>query len=146
MEWHGAPAAGVSARSERVRCSSRRWRCWRQVADGLRMAAAATPSCQQQHHHGRAALHALPTRPPSSAPPNAAPHAPPCAHAAAPPAPQTFIKTVNYQHLMPTRYTLEVDLKGVVTPDCVDNTTKKVEANKEAKALLEDKFKSGKNR
>lgn len=47
---------------------------------------------------------------------------------------------------MPTRYTLEVDLKAVVTPDCADNGTKKVEANKEAKALLEDKFKSGKNR
>ena len=59
---------------------------------------------------------------------------------------QTFIKLVNYQHIMPTRYTLEVELKGVVTPDCVDNSTKKVEANKEVKALLEDKFKSGKNR
>ena len=59
---------------------------------------------------------------------------------------QTFIKLVNYQHIMPTRYTLEVELKGVVSPDCVDNSTKKVEANKEVKALLEDKFKSGKNR
>ncbi|PRW05844.1 60S ribosomal L27-3-like [Chlorella sorokiniana] len=59
---------------------------------------------------------------------------------------KTFIKTVNYQHMMPTRYTLEVDLKGVVTTDCIDNSTKKVEANKEAKALLEEKFKSGKNR
>ncbi|KAL4445381.1 hypothetical protein ABPG77_011206 [Micractinium sp. CCAP 211/92] len=59
---------------------------------------------------------------------------------------KTFIKVVNYQHMMPTRYTLEVDLKGVVTPDCVDNSTKKVEANKAAKALMEDKFKSGKNR
>eukprot|EP00887_Chlorella_sp_A99_P001917 scaffold18.g1917.t1 len=59
---------------------------------------------------------------------------------------KTFIKVVNYQHLLPTRYTLEVDLKGVVTPDAVDNATKKVEANKEAKKLLEEKFKSGKNR
>jgi hypothetical protein len=63
-----------------------------------------------------------------------------------PPRLQTFIKLVNYQHIMPTRYTLEVELKGVVTPDCVDNSSKKVEANKEVKALLEDKFKSGKNR
>ncbi|PSC75829.1 MORN repeat family [Micractinium conductrix] len=59
---------------------------------------------------------------------------------------KTFIKVVNYQHLMPTRYTLEVELKGVVTAECVDNSTKKEEANKAAKALLEDKFKSGKNR
>lgn len=54
---------------------------------------------------------------------------------------QTFIKTVNYQHIMPTRYTLEVELKGVVTADCIDNSTKKEEANKAAKALLEEKFK-----
>lgn len=40
----------------------------------------------------------------------------------------------------------QVDLKGVVTTECIDNSTKKVEANKEAKALLEEKFKSGKNR
>lgn len=39
-----------------------------------------------------------------------------------------------------------MDLKGVVTTECIDNSTKKVEANKEAKALLEEKFKSGKNR
>ena len=29
---------------------------------------------------------------------------------------KTFIKTVNYNHLMPTRYTLDVDLKATVTP------------------------------
>ena len=30
---------------------------------------------------------------------------------------KTFIKTVNYNHLMPTRYTLDVDLKATVTFD-----------------------------
>ena len=59
---------------------------------------------------------------------------------------KTFIKTVNYQHLMPTRYTLDVDRKGVVAPDTLENSSKKVEAKKEAKKLLEEKFKSGKNR
>ena len=39
-----------------------------------------------------------------------------------------------------------MDLKSVVTTDCLDNATKKVEAQKEAKKLLEEKFKSGKNR
>lgn len=48
--------------------------------------------------------------------------------------------------MMPTRYTLEVDLKDVVTSECANNSTKRKEANKEAKALLEEKFKSGKNR
>ena len=43
---------------------------------------------------------------------------------------QTFIKVVNYQHMMPTRYTLDVDLKAVVTQDVLDNSTKKQEARK----------------
>ncbi|KAG7672578.1 putative 60S ribosomal protein L27 [Nannochloris sp. 'desiccata'] len=59
---------------------------------------------------------------------------------------KTFIKTVNYQHMMPTRYNLEVELKNVVSNDVLDNSSKKVEAKKEAKKLLEEKFKSGKNR
>lgn len=59
---------------------------------------------------------------------------------------QTFIKTVNYNHLMPTRYTLDVDLKATVTPDVLENSTKKVAARKEAKKVLEERFKTGKSR
>jgi large subunit ribosomal protein L27e len=59
---------------------------------------------------------------------------------------KTFIKVVNYNHIMPTRYTLDVDLKGVVTPETTDDSSKKTDANKEAKKLFEEKFKSGKNR
>ena len=63
---------------------------------------------------------------------------------------KSFIKVVNYNHIMPTRYTLDMDLKGVVTPDVVaagaDNVSKKVEAKKEAKKIMEEKFKTGKNR
>nr|Q02984.1 RecName: Full=Large ribosomal subunit protein eL27; AltName: Full=60S ribosomal protein L27 [Pyrobotrys stellata]CAA48289.1 ribosomal protein L27 [Pyrobotrys stellata] len=58
---------------------------------------------------------------------------------------KTFIKTVNYNHLMPTRYTLDVDFKGVAA-EAQENPTKKVEARKECKKLLEEKFKTGKNR
>ena len=32
---------------------------------------------------------------------------------------KTFIKNINYAHLMPTRYTLDVELKNVVTSDAV---------------------------
>lgn len=32
--------------------------------------------------------------------------------------------------MMPTRYTLDVDLKGVVSAEVVDNSSKKVDANK----------------
>jgi large subunit ribosomal protein L27e len=49
---------------------------------------------------------------------------------------KTFIKNINYTHLMPTRYSL----------DALDNATKKVAAQKEAKKLLEEKFKTGKSR
>jgi len=59
---------------------------------------------------------------------------------------KTFIKTVNYNHIMPTRYTLDVDFKTSVSPDVLENSTKKVEVQKECKKLLEEKFKTGKNR
>ena len=43
---------------------------------------------------------------------------------------QAFVKTVNYNHMMPTRYTLDVDLKTVVSSEALENSTKKVEAKK----------------
>ena len=60
--------------------------------------------------------------------------------------PKTFIKNINYSHLMPTRYTLDVDFKDTVTPDALENATKKLAAQKEAKKLLEERFKTGKSR
>jgi hypothetical protein len=44
---------------------------------------------------------------------------------------QTFIKTMNYTHLMPTRYNLsDVDLKKVITSDSLDSAEKKLAAKK----------------
>ncbi|KAM7267931.1 hypothetical protein ACFE04_010097 [Oxalis oulophora] len=57
-----------------------------------------------------------------------------------------FVKLVNYQHLMPTRYTLDVDLKDVVNTDVLLTKEKKVGANKETKKRFEERFKTGKNR
>ncbi|RWR85720.1 60S ribosomal protein L27-3 [Cinnamomum micranthum f. kanehirae] len=59
---------------------------------------------------------------------------------------KAFIKLVNYNHIMPTRYTLDVDLKDVVTVDALQSRDKKVAAAKETKARLEERFKTGKNR
>merc|ERR1712036_197274 len=60
---------------------------------------------------------------------------------------KTFIKTINYSHMMPTRYNLaDVDLKSSVTPEVNENSEAKKAANKEAKKVLEEKFKTGKNR
>ena len=63
-----------------------------------------------------------------------------------------FMKCVNYTHLMPTRYALEVELKSVVTTDIVNssNPTGRRTALKEVKKMLEDKYnsslKTGKNK
>ena len=58
-----------------------------------------------------------------------------------------FIKTINYNHLMPTRYTLELEgLKGVVTNDTFKEVSQREEAKKTVKKALEDRYTSGKNR
>ncbi|KAH1095573.1 hypothetical protein GYH30_040729, partial [Glycine max] len=59
---------------------------------------------------------------------------------------KALVKLVNYQHLMPTRYTLDVDLKDAVNPDVLNAKDKKATALKETKKLLEERFKTGKNR
>ncbi|CAE6024872.1 unnamed protein product [Arabidopsis arenosa] len=57
-----------------------------------------------------------------------------------------FFKFINYQHVMPTRYTLDLDLKNVVSGDAISSKDKKVTALKEAKSKFEERFKTGKNR
>ena len=59
---------------------------------------------------------------------------------------KSFVKLVNYNHIMPTRYTLDVDLKDVVTVDALQSRDNKVSAAKEAKSRFEERFKTGKNR
>ncbi|KAL0282445.1 UNVERIFIED_CONTAM: 60S ribosomal protein L27-3 [Sesamum angustifolium] len=57
---------------------------------------------------------------------------------------KAFIKLVNYNHIMPTRYTLDVDLKDVVSADALVSRDKKVTACKRS-SKFEDRFKTGKN-
>ncbi|KAL2003378.1 hypothetical protein VTN02DRAFT_4114 [Thermoascus thermophilus] len=58
-----------------------------------------------------------------------------------------FIKTINYNHLMPTRYTLELEgLKGVVTNETFKEVSQREEAKKTVKKALEERYTSGKNR
>ncbi|XP_027771947.1 60S ribosomal protein L27-like [Solanum pennellii] len=59
---------------------------------------------------------------------------------------KAFIKLVNYNHIMPTCYTLDVDLKDVFNADDIQALDKKVTGAKEAKARLEERLKTGKNR
>ncbi|XVE53947.1 hypothetical protein DITRI_Ditri03aG0043300 [Diplodiscus trichospermus] len=51
---------------------------------------------------------------------------------------------MNYQHLMPTHYTLNVDLKDVVTVDVLQIKDKKVAACKIIKERFEKRFKTRK--
>ena len=58
-----------------------------------------------------------------------------------------FIKTINYNHLMPTRYTLELEgLKGVLTNDTFKEVSQREDAKKTVKKALEERYQSGKNR
>ncbi|PIA61562.1 hypothetical protein AQUCO_00300822v1 [Aquilegia coerulea] len=67
---------------------------------------------------------------------------------------KAFVKLVNYNHIMPTRYTLDVDFKDVVSGSSSSNAAtelfqsrdNKVTASKQIKARFEERFKTGKNR
>ena len=57
-----------------------------------------------------------------------------------------FIKVVNYNHLMPTRYNFDVDLKAVVTTDSFKEPTQRITTRKAVKKLFEERFNAGKNK
>ncbi|KAH0729714.1 hypothetical protein KY290_000845 [Solanum tuberosum] len=59
---------------------------------------------------------------------------------------KAFIKLVNYNHIMPTRYTVDGDLKDIVNVDVLQARDKKVTAAKETKVvdLLDPNQKGGK--
>ena len=55
-----------------------------------------------------------------------------------------FVKYVNYNHMMPTRYQApsDLDTKSLVTDAQMDNPDGRSEAKKAIKKLFEEKFKS----
>ncbi|KAF8510906.1 ribosomal L27e protein family-domain-containing protein [Gautieria morchelliformis] len=56
-------------------------------------------------------------------------------------------KAVNYSHLFPTRYQLELEgLKGTVSTDTFKEVSQREDAKKTVKKLFEDRYTSGKNR
>jgi large subunit ribosomal protein L27e len=57
-----------------------------------------------------------------------------------------FIKRVNYSHIMPTRYGVEMDLKNIVSDDCVDEKSKKEDARRKVKEVFEERYITGKNK
>ncbi|XP_062517720.1 large ribosomal subunit protein eL27-like [Corticium candelabrum] len=58
-----------------------------------------------------------------------------------------FVKVFNYNHLMPTRYSVDVSVdKTVVNKDVFSEPSKKRKAVREVKAKFEERYKTGKNR
>lgn len=58
-----------------------------------------------------------------------------------------FIKVINYNHLMPTRYTLELEgIKGTISADTFKEVSQREDAKKTVKKVLEERYTSGKNR
>jgi large subunit ribosomal protein L27e len=58
-----------------------------------------------------------------------------------------FVKQVNYTHLMPTRYTIELEnLKGVLSAETFKEVSQREEAKKLVKKAFEERYQSGKNR
>merc|ERR1712026_82887 len=60
---------------------------------------------------------------------------------------KTFVKIINYNHLMPTRYSVDVPLnKSVVNKDVLKDSSKRKRAKTEIKSKLEEKYKTGKTK
>lgn len=58
-----------------------------------------------------------------------------------------FIKIINYNHLMPTRYTLELEgLRNVLNLDTFKEVSQREDAKKTVKKTFEERYISGKNR
>ncbi|XP_002732673.1 large ribosomal subunit protein eL27 [Saccoglossus kowalevskii] len=60
---------------------------------------------------------------------------------------KSFVRVYNYNHLMPTRYSVDVNIdKSVVNKDCFRDPSRKRRARREAKAKFEERYKTGKNK
>ncbi|BGP17060.1 60S ribosomal protein L27B [Rhodosporidiobolus nylandii] len=56
-------------------------------------------------------------------------------------------RSINYNHLLPTRYALELEgLKGVVAPETFKEVSGREDAKKQVKKLFEERYLQGKNR
>jgi len=58
-----------------------------------------------------------------------------------------FIKVVNYSHLFPTRYSVELEgLKGILSAESFKEVSQREDSKKQVKKLLEERHSSGKNK
>jgi large subunit ribosomal protein L27e len=60
---------------------------------------------------------------------------------------KVFIKQINYNHLMPTRYIFELDdIKGLVTQDTFKEVSQKNAAKKAVRKSFQERYKTGKHK
>merc|ERR1712058_61071 len=60
---------------------------------------------------------------------------------------KAFVKVFNYNHLMPTRYSVDIPLdRTVVNKDVFRDPALKRKARREAKVKFEERYKTGKNK
>ncbi|XP_075814553.1 large ribosomal subunit protein eL27-like [Microtus pennsylvanicus] len=60
---------------------------------------------------------------------------------------KSFVKVYNYNHLMPTRYSVDIPLdKTVVNKDVFRDPALKCKGRWEAKVKYEERYKTGKNK
>lgn len=58
-----------------------------------------------------------------------------------------FIKVLNYNHLMPTRYLVDILFdKSVVNKEILKDPSKKMKARQDVKSKFEERYKTGKNK
>ncbi|CDH60503.1 60s ribosomal protein l27 [Lichtheimia corymbifera JMRC:FSU:9682] len=58
-----------------------------------------------------------------------------------------FVKIINYNHMMPTRYALDLEqIKGTVSAETFKDASQRVEAKKVIKKLFEERYQTGKNK
>ncbi|KAJ2559388.1 60S ribosomal protein L27B [Coemansia sp. RSA 1933] len=58
-----------------------------------------------------------------------------------------FIKVINYSHLMPTRYSFELEeIKGAVTAEAFQDPTQRAAAKKVVRSSLQKRYAAGKNK
>ncbi|EGF78095.1 hypothetical protein BATDEDRAFT_26801 [Batrachochytrium dendrobatidis JAM81] len=57
-----------------------------------------------------------------------------------------FIKVINFNHMMPTRYNLDIDLKTIVTGESVKEPSQRAGARKALKKVFEERYNAGKNK
>ncbi|GJQ14186.1 hypothetical protein GpartN1_g5977.t1 [Galdieria partita] len=61
---------------------------------------------------------------------------------------KAFVRVINYNHIMPTRYTLDIaeSLKNAVPEDARTNISSRKKAKRKVQPILKERYLTGKNR